>query len=70
MLNPSIATRVSQHTLKGIGKMTETLTSTLYGLSFLASLTLIGFLWWLAYRFQAARRFCQLLATAWTLNVL
>ena len=50
--------------------MTETLISILYGLSFLVSLILIGFLWWLAYRFQAARRFYQLLATAWTLNVL
>jgi len=50
--------------------MNETLISILFGLSFLVGLILTGFLWWIAYRFLAARRFWGLLATGWTLNVL
>jgi hypothetical protein len=49
--------------------MTETLASTLYTISSLFSLILIGFLWWVVYRFPSARRLWGLLATGWTLNL-
>ncbi len=49
--------------------MTETLASTFYSVSSLLSLILIGFLWWMVYRFPSARRLWGLLAIGWTLNL-
>ena len=40
-----------------------------YSVSFLLSLILICFLWWLVYRFPSVRRLWGLLAMGWTLNM-
>jgi hypothetical protein len=50
--------------------MNETLSSTIYAISFLFSLFLIGFLWWLAVRYPSARRFWGWLAVGWSVNTL
>ncbi len=50
--------------------MVETFYSVFYGMSFLVSLIVIGFLWWLTAKYREARRFWGLLAFAWTLSTL
>jgi hypothetical protein len=50
--------------------MNETLGSTIYAVSFFFSLFLIGFLWWLTFRFPAARRLWGWLAVGWSVNTL
>ncbi|MEW5873140.1 MAG: hypothetical protein AB1894_28025 [Chloroflexota bacterium] len=50
--------------------MNETLISAFYAVSFFFSLFLIGFLWWLAYRYPAGRRLWGWLAAGWSVNTL
>lgn len=50
--------------------MNETISSTIYAISFFFSLFLIGFLWWLTVRYPSARRFWGWLAVGWSVNTL
>jgi len=48
--------------------MDATLSSIIYAVTFLFSLCLIGFLYWLAYRYPGARRLWGWLAVGWSVN--
>ena len=50
--------------------MSETLSSTLYLISFVVSLGLSGLIWYLTIRYPDTRLFWGLLATGWTVNTL
>lgn len=48
--------------------MNETISSVFYAISFIVSLIVFGFLWWLAYRYPTARRLWGWLAVGWSVN--
>ena len=50
--------------------MNETISTIFYASTFFFSLFVIGLLWWLTYRYPAARRFWGWLAVGWSVNTL